>query len=55
MPGHAKIVSVMIAPVSTAPNCRPTIVTIGIRLLRSACRSTVRRVDSAARPRRPHV
>ena len=28
MPGHAKIVSVMTAPVRTTPNCKPRIVTI---------------------------
>ncbi len=30
MPGHAKIVSVITAPVSTAPNWRPMSVTIGM-------------------------
>jgi hypothetical protein len=35
-PGHAKIVSVMMVPVSTAPNCRPMMVTIGMRLLLKA-------------------
>ena len=45
-PGQAKIVSVMIVPVSTAPNCRPMIVTTGIRLLRKAWRTTARVCDS---------
>ena len=42
MPGHAKIVSVITAPVSTAPNWRPMSVTTGIRLFRNACRRTAR-------------
>ena len=55
MPGHAKIVSVITAPVSTAPNWRPTIVTTGIRLLRKACAMTARHARDAARPRGLHV
>ena len=37
MPGQAKIVSVITAPVSTAPNCSAMIVSSGTMLLRSAC------------------
>ena len=40
----------MIVPVSTAPNCSPMIVTIGIRLLRNACR-TIARVRDTPRAR----
>ena len=36
----------MIVPVSTAPSCRPMIVTTGIRLLRSACATTARGRDT---------
>ena len=54
-PGHAKIVSVMTAPVSTAPNCRPASVTIGIRLFRNACREHGPRSRHAACARRLHV
>ena len=55
MPGHAKIVSVITAPVSTAPNCRPTSVTTGIRLLRNAWRSDRARARRAAGARGLHV
>ncbi len=54
-PGQAKIVSVMIVPVRTAPNCRPMIVTTGIRLLRSAWRTTVAGPREAARARGDNV
>jgi hypothetical protein len=47
-PGHEKIVSVMIVPVSTDPSCSPMIVTTGMRLLRSAWPTTAR---VALRPR----
>src|ERR1700682_5282459 len=45
-PGHAKMVSVMTAPVSTAPNWRPSTVTIGMRLFLNACLSTARTRDT---------
>ena len=46
MPGQAKIVSVMTAPVSTAPNCSPSRVTMGIKLLRNAWRRIARRHEA---------
>ncbi len=55
MPGHAKIVSVMTAPVSTTPNCRPRIVTIGIRLLRKRVMKDGARARDAFRARGQHV
>ncbi len=45
----------MIVPVSTAPSCRPMIVTTGIRLLRSAWAMTARSARDATRARRQHV
>ena len=38
IPGQAKIVSVTIAPASSAPNCKPRTVRIGIIALSNACR-----------------
>ena len=38
MPGKAKTVSVRIAPESSSPTCRPTMVEIGSMALRSTCR-----------------
>jgi hypothetical protein len=37
MPGHEKIVSVMIAPVSRLPNCKAKIVRTGSKAFFSAC------------------
>src|SRR5207249_6672963 len=41
-PGHAKTVSVMMAPPSSWPNCRPSTVMTGMQALRNACFTTTR-------------
>jgi len=41
-PGIENTVSVTTAPPSSAPVCRPTTVTIGLKALRKPCRSTTR-------------
>ena len=47
MPGYAKTVSVRIAPDSSSPTCRPTIVDTGSSAFRSTCRMSTMR---GARP-----
>ena len=40
MPGHANTFSTIKAPLSRYPICRPTIVIVGMRAVRNACRIT---------------
>src|SRR5438105_1534777 len=49
-PGQRKIDSVMNAPSSTAPTCRPTTVTKGMKAFFSACRMTTARCVSPFAP-----
>src|SRR6185312_2735679 len=49
MPGHENTVSVRTAPPSSVPNCRPITVRIGMKALRSACRTATRSGTPLAR------